>query len=156
MECPFCDLANLGARKFYENELFIAIYNLRPLVEGHVLVMPKRHVESVFDFNDAEKAGFFSFFDRCAFISLKYSSAYQFDAIMQEGTAAGESVPHAHAHILPRSANDHIAAGKAEWFEKFSENEKDTRRNLPKDEMERIVKRLRFIAKEHAIQLESI
>lgn len=156
MECPFCDTANLSLRKFYENDLFVAIYNLRPFVEGHSLIMPKRHVKSLLELTEKEKNGIMSFIDRVIFIALKYGGAYQFDLISQEGQAAGQSVDHAHFHVLPRKANDSIAQSKKEWLEEFNKNENDVRRNLTREETEKIVKKLRWIAQEHRIQIESL
>ena len=156
MGCPFCDDTNINLRKFYENELFVGIYNLRPFVEGHVLFMPKRHVDSILKLNDAEKKGMMSFADRCVFIALKYAGAYQFDLLLQEGESAGQSIPHAHFHVLPRKFDDKVATSKKEWLAEFGKREKSSRGNLANEETEKIVKRLRFIAKEHAIQLETL
>ncbi len=156
MECPFCDNTNLSLRKFYENDLFIGIYNLRPFVEGHVLFMPKRHVDSILKLSDAEKKGLMSFANRCIFIALKYANAYQFDLILQEGEFAGQSIPHAHFHVLPRRFDDEVGISKKEWLADFSHREKSLRGNLTNEETEKIIKRLRFIAKEHAVQLEAL
>ena len=156
MDCPFCNKANLALRSFYENERFIAMYNLRPFVEGHVLFMPKRHVDSILKLDEAEKKGLMSFADRCVFIALKYADAYQFDLILQEGESAGQSIPHAHFHVLPRKLGDKIGVSKKEWLSGFSQREQSQHGNLTNEEPDRIVKRLKFIAKEHAIQLDSL
>jgi diadenosine tetraphosphate (Ap4A) HIT family hydrolase len=155
MDCSFCDPINLDLRKFYENELFTAIYNLRPFVEGHSLVMPKRHVKSILELNKEERNGLISFLNRCIFVALKYSGAYQFDVVLQEGTIAGHSIGHTHFHILPRKVDDNIGVTKSEWFQEFNKQENNIRRNLTKEETERIVRRLRWIVKEHRIQIES-
>lgn len=156
MECAFCDKVNTDLRKFYENDLFVAIYNIRPFVDGHSLIMPKRHVDSLLKLNAEEKAGLTSFMDRTVFITLKYADAYQFDVILQEGKAAGQSVAHTHFHVLPRKFDDKIAVSKREWLRDFEIAEHDKKRNISLEETERIVKKLRFIAKEHAIQLGSL
>lgn len=155
MECPFCDNTNLSLRKFYENENFIAIYNLRPFVEGHSLVLPKRHVKSLLDLNSQEKTGFMSFLDRVIFISLKYAEAHEFNLILQEGENAGQSIPHAHFHIMPRKLTDKVGKAKKEWLEEFSASENDVRKTITDEETERIVKKMRWIVKEHRIQVES-
>lgn len=156
MECPFCNVANINLRKFYENELFLAVYNLRPLVSGHCLVMPKRHVKSLLELNESEKRGLLSFLDRVIFIALKYADAYQFDLICQEGVSAGQSLDHTHFHVIPRKTDDGIAVAKKEWLEEFNKSERDVRKNLNTEETERIVKRLKLIVREHRIQIEAL
>ena len=38
MECMFCNVINIDSNKFYEDDLFMAIYNIRPVTRGHSLV----------------------------------------------------------------------------------------------------------------------
>lgn len=152
MECAFCNVSNINLGKFYENDLFVAIYVIRPVIEGHCLVIPKRHVESFLSLNDEEKKGFAVFVERCTFIALKFSEAYQFDLLLQEGENAGQSVQHMHLHIIPRKKDDVLSK---RWDRIFAEKFENTRPQLTKEETEKAVKKLRFIAKQHAVQLES-
>jgi diadenosine tetraphosphate (Ap4A) HIT family hydrolase len=156
MDCAFCDKINLDFRKFYENDLFVAMYNLRPFVEGHSIIFPKRHVDSLLKLDEKEKTSLVSFLDRTIFIALKYAEAYQFDLILQEGEMAGQSVPHVHFHVMPRKAGDDVAKSKSEWLQSFQKTENDIRKNLSKEETQRAVDKLRFIAKEYALQLETL
>ncbi len=155
MECPFCDASNLNLRKFYENGLFIALYNIRPVTEGHCLVIPKRHVESFISLNDEEKKGLSSFVGRSIFMALKFANAYQFDLTLQEGKDAGQSVSHTHLHIIPRKKDDFLSP-KTRWLSVPEHDFGSVNPPLTKEETERIVKKLRLIAKEHAVQIETI
>ena len=52
-ECPFCHLPN--DRILFENNLAIAFRDAFPVVEGHLLVIPKRHIESWFELKSDER-----------------------------------------------------------------------------------------------------
>ncbi len=54
-KCPFCTLQT--DRIVSENESTITVRDAFPVSDGHTLVIPKRHVESLFDCNPDEKAG---------------------------------------------------------------------------------------------------
>src|SRR5690349_17595131 len=52
--CAFCDSTVLHHQKFYEDELVLALYTHKPILPGHCLVIPKRHVERFEMLTDAE------------------------------------------------------------------------------------------------------
>jgi hypothetical protein len=52
--CPFCDLPSSRVR--LENDVAVAIPDAFPVAEGHVLVVPRRHVASLFDLPEEEQA----------------------------------------------------------------------------------------------------
>lgn len=52
--CPFCDPAVLNYQKFYEDDLVFALYTHKPVLPGHCLIIPKRHVERFEMLTDAE------------------------------------------------------------------------------------------------------
>src|ERR1700737_1272003 len=43
--CAFCDTDVLNRQKFYEDDLVLALYTHKPILPGHCLIIPKRHVE---------------------------------------------------------------------------------------------------------------
>ena len=43
--CAFCDEDVLNRQKFYEDDLVLALYTHKPILQGHCLIIPKRHVE---------------------------------------------------------------------------------------------------------------
>src|ERR1017187_8306348 len=82
--------------KIAENEDCIAILDINPLVMGHVLVIPKKETDYIFDINDAEYAALWLF-------AKKVSAAVR-EAIpcKRVGIAViGLEVPHAHIHLVP-------------------------------------------------------
>ncbi len=58
--CYFCKVIRGEADPFiFENRSFVGIFDTHPVNPGHALVIPKRHVESIFDLNEAECSDYF-------------------------------------------------------------------------------------------------
>jgi len=86
-----------------------AFVNLRPIVPGHVLVVPERIVPHLSDLDDEEYADLWhSVRDVQGVLQRHYgeSGCSAFNVAVQDGKAAGQSVPHVHVHVLPRHAGD--------------------------------------------------
>ncbi len=155
MECVFCSETTLNIEKFYEDENFVAIYNIRPVVKGHCLVIPKRHIESMLELNEKERMDFISFSNKAIFIALKYANANDLDFLLQKGENAGQSIKHLHFHIMPRKKNDSLGVNKDKFFQSFAEKE-NTVKTLTNDEMKAVVNDLRSIAENHRIQINEL
>lgn len=103
-ECPFCDL--LPSSVVEQNELAVAIRDRYPIAEGHTLVVPRRHVESLFDLGPGELASVWDLVS-CVRRSLVEELAPDaFTVGVNDGVAAGQTVRHAHMHVIPRWAGD--------------------------------------------------
>jgi histidine triad (HIT) family protein len=60
-ECYFCRVSRGETDPFiFENRSFVGIFDTNPVNPGHALVIPRRHVASVFDLNEAEQADYFA------------------------------------------------------------------------------------------------
>ncbi|KZV90895.1 diadenosine 5',5'''-P1,P4-tetraphosphate asymmetrical hydrolase [Exidia glandulosa HHB12029] len=93
---------NVTTQVFYKTSLAYAIVNLKPIVRGHVLVIPTRVVPRLADLTAEEVSSLFSAVQR---VGSVVQTAYGADALTvacQDGKAAGQSIPHVHVHILPR------------------------------------------------------
>jgi bis(5'-adenosyl)-triphosphatase len=93
---------------FYHSpsKLSSAIVNLRPIVPGHVLVIPTRVVPLLKDLTDEEYNDMWKTVRLVQnMLTQKYGSD-AFNVAVQDGKAAGQSVPHVHVHILPRKEGD--------------------------------------------------
>ena len=102
--CPFCHLEK--SRIFLENELAVAFPDAFPIAEGHTLVIPKRHVASLFDLPDDEQIALWRL---VALVRGKLMAELQPDGFnigINDGTAAGQTVMHAHVHVIPRRKGD--------------------------------------------------
>jgi histidine triad (HIT) family protein len=88
--------------KIYEDEAFLAFLDAFPLVKGHVLLVPKREEDYIFDLTETELAAMFA-------IAKKLAPAIQKAVPCKRigVSVIGLEVPHAHVHLVPmNTAND--------------------------------------------------
>ena len=86
----------IPCHKVCEDEHHLAFLDIMPLVHGHVLVIPKREVDYIFDLEPRELAALWQFAQRVA-VGLKLAVPCK-----RIGTAViGLEVPHAHIHLVP-------------------------------------------------------
>jgi histidine triad (HIT) family protein len=86
-----------------EDDRFIAFLDIMPLVMGHVLVVPKREVDYIFDLDDVTLAGLYVFAKKIAAAQKKVI------ACKRIGIAViGLEVPHAHVHLVPMNTTGDI------------------------------------------------
>ncbi len=107
-DCVFCQIVRgeSEASLVYANAFTLAFMNRRQANQGHVLVIPRRHVETIFELDDflaAELAKTVVEVSRALKKALKVSDL----SIWQSnGIAAFQEIPHLHIHLLPRYADD--------------------------------------------------
>lgn len=98
------------AQVFYETSLSLGIVNLKPIVPGHVLIIPKRVEPRLMELTAAE---YDDLFKTVRAVAPKLEAFYAAEAMniaVQDGAAAGQSVPHVHVHILPRKTGTLICS----------------------------------------------
>jgi diadenosine tetraphosphate (Ap4A) HIT family hydrolase len=103
-DCPFC---NLGDRIVSENELSVAVRDHEPAAAGHTLVIPKRHCASFFELEAEEVRACFELLRRERDALHGELHPGGFNVGVNDGAPAGQSVPHAHVHLIPRYIGDH-------------------------------------------------
>lgn len=96
----------LNKDKILENEFAFAIYDGFPISKGHSLVIPKRVVSSVFDLDDDEYNHIFILLRDVKKILLEKFKPNGFNIGINNGTDAGQTIDHAHIHIIPRYKGD--------------------------------------------------
>ena len=106
MLCAFCENPDIEGRKIVENDLAFAFPTNTPIVSGHVLVSPKRHVQYYEDLTMQEKAAIEDLRYRLKLALQKAFGAEGFNYAWNEERIGGQSVPHFHLHILPRKEGD--------------------------------------------------
>ena len=110
--------------KCAENEEFYAFLDINPVVRGHVLVIPRREVDYIFDMDDDETARYFCFAKR---VAKAIKEAFPCKKVGM--SVFGLEVPHAHIHLIPMQ----------------TEGDMDFRREkltLPEDEMRTIADKI--------------
>ncbi|HUF52719.1 MAG TPA: HIT domain-containing protein [Dehalococcoidia bacterium] len=111
--CVFCRIVagEAPASLVYEDDLVVAFLDVRPVNDGHALVIPRQHHETA-DKVSEEIAG------RMHTVAGKIAKALQASAVQMEGynlwvangEAAGQEVFHVHLHVLPRFKGDGVRA----------------------------------------------
>ncbi len=103
-ECVFCRIASREANGsiVYEDEEAMAFMDIRPVSEGHTLVIPKRHYEDVFEMPEETIAHVHRVAKRIAAAVKKATGAEGISIVQQNGRAAGQDVFHLHVHVIPR------------------------------------------------------
>jgi len=88
------------------NELAVAIRDAFPVSPGHTLILPQRHVASFFDVTGEERKAILALLQGA---KLGLDAAFQpngYNVGINDGAAAGQTVPHVHLHLIPRYIGD--------------------------------------------------
>jgi len=107
VHCEFCNILKHQKEKIItENDYFFSFYDKYPLNEGHMLVVPKRHFADFFDMTSQEWQ-----WARESILEIKEILDIQFSPTgynigINVGADAGQSIFHAHIHIIPRYSGD--------------------------------------------------
>lgn len=102
--CPFCGISKgvIDREIIASNDLAFCIADGYPVSDGHTLIIPKRHVGSFFEITEDERAALFSLLDQAkAYLDQHYKPA-SYNIGINDGPAAGQTVPHLHIHLIPR------------------------------------------------------
>ncbi|KAJ7148728.1 diadenosine hydrolase [Mycena crocata] len=113
MTSLFFSTIEVTRQAFYRSSLSYAIVNLKPIVPGHVLVLPTRHVSRLSDLTEPELS---SLMRAVQTVGLAIENAYGAEGLTvacQDGKAAGQTVPHVHFHLLPRKLAGDRFSGKS-------------------------------------------
>jgi diadenosine tetraphosphate (Ap4A) HIT family hydrolase len=105
-DCPFCERISGGDDVYATTEFAVAFPDGFPVSDGHTLVVPKRHVARVEQLERAEWAGLF---DLVREVSRELSTLPAVEGVnvgVNSGEAAGQTVAHAHVHVIPRRRGD--------------------------------------------------
>jgi histidine triad (HIT) family protein len=82
--------------KVAEDEKHLAFFDVKPIAEGHVLVIPKKEIDYLWDIDDNGLSDLICFAKMVA-VKLKY----QFPCLKVGMAVIGLEVPHAHIHLVP-------------------------------------------------------
>lgn len=106
--CIFCDIIKGAAEVSvcYEDTESIAFMDIQPVNAGHVLVVPRQHVESFLDLPKRLGTHLFDVAMQLAPAIRKVSGAEGMNVIVSSGAAAGQDVYHFHIHLIPRRQGD--------------------------------------------------
>jgi ATP adenylyltransferase len=102
--CIFCTLP--VERRIAENELAIAVADAFPVTQGHTLVIPRRHAATWFDLYEPERRAISLLLERLKTQISEDETVSGFNIGMNCGDDAGQTISHAHVHLIPRRSGD--------------------------------------------------
>jgi histidine triad (HIT) family protein len=107
-ECLFCKIAKgeIPCEKVYEDDNFISILDINPETEGHTLVIPKKHFETILDTPNTLGNEFLEAIKNTALKLIEKYKAEGFNLVFNNFKIAGQEVEHVHAHIMLRKSGD--------------------------------------------------
>ncbi|MFH1029383.1 MAG: HIT family protein [Pseudomonadota bacterium] len=102
--CPFCNPDTPGI--IMANDHAIALYDGYPVTPGHALIIPRRHIASLFEATGEEQAALLELLAEMRQLLLGEYRPDGFNIGINDGIAAGQTVMHMHIHLIPRYAGD--------------------------------------------------
>jgi histidine triad (HIT) family protein len=115
MSCVFCAIVDgdAPAVRIHEDDDYLAFLDIRPIVRGHTLVVPKKHTVDLTDTPSATLAGLVRVGQRIG--QAARASELRADGnniVINDGKAAFQSVFHIHLHVAPRQDGDKLSFAK--------------------------------------------
>jgi len=102
MDCIFCKIANnqIEAKIVFSDEKVIAFKDLNPQAPTHILIIPKKHINSLSaaDSSDIELLGHIQYIASLIAKNLKIEDGFRL--VTNNGKKAGQSIDHLHYHLL--------------------------------------------------------
>jgi len=114
MDCVFCAIVAgaAPASVVYSDDRVMAFMDIRPVVTGHLLVVPRRHAVGLADLDPDDGAALLRAAQRlAAAIRAGDLPSAGINLFLADGVAAGQEVFHAHLHVLPRNPGDGFRLG---------------------------------------------
>lgn len=122
-ECIFCRIVRgeIPCAKLYETDTVLAFLDIAPVMQGHALVIPKAHHPEVWDLPAALGGDLVAAVGRVGQAVLAATGCEGVNVLMNNGSAAGQLVPHAHFHVIPRKTGDGLALWPQHAYENQAE-----------------------------------
>ena len=107
-DCVFCKIVNneIPTERIYENDNFFSMPDANPQVEGHTLVISKKHFENILELPTMLASELLDCIKETAVLLMKKYHAEGFNVMNNNFEVAQQVVPHLHFHILPRKKGD--------------------------------------------------
>lgn len=108
MNCIFCQIRDgqIPSTRVYEDALTLAFMDINPLNEGHLLVIPKAHAETIYDMSYPDLTAVLTTAKKMADAIRQALHSEGLNLYQANGAAASQVVPHFHLHLIPRWKGD--------------------------------------------------
>jgi histidine triad (HIT) family protein len=125
--CVFCRMIDrqVPASLAYEDADTVAVLDLRQQRVGHVLVIPRQHIETVFELDRATAS---SLMEATVIVARAVRDAFAPHGLnlwQSNGAAGGQEIPHVHMHVMPRWEGDGLLRSYPERVESTDREELD-------------------------------
>ena len=143
-KCIFCQIAEgkMQAIKIYEDRSVLAVLDINPASEGHLLIMPKAHFETLEAIPDDILSLLFKLVKILSKILRQTMKATGINVYASEGKSAGQRVPHSYINLIPSYDKEPVAA---DW----------QRKQVSKEKLEEIGNKMMAEAKKEASKILS-
>ena len=122
-DCIFCKIIKreIPCNKIYEDKDIFAFLDNNPVNKGHTLIIPKKHLENIYETPDKIISKMIIGAKKLSIIIKKTMKSDGINVYMNNGRAAGQQVEHAHIHVIPRLEKDGFTYWKNK--KKYSDEE---------------------------------
>ncbi|EOT48754.1 MULTISPECIES: HIT family protein [Enterococcus] len=125
-DCIFCKIiaGDIPSYKVYEDEEVYAFLDITQVTKGHTLIIPKKHVTDIFDYEDTLAAAVFARVPKIAkALEKAFPEMEGLNLVNNNKEIAYQSVFHSHIHLIPRYGKDddfsmHFGSHMDEYTEK--------------------------------------
>ncbi len=130
---------------YYSTRHSIVVYSIKPVLPGHSMIIPKRHVVDIVDLQKEEAADIFRVAKKVIPLLLKAYNGSSYNFTAQIGRHSGMTVYHIHFHIIPRNGGDSYQVDNNSIYDKVHRGRYHSRRMRYIENVDREVRRLRRI-----------
>ncbi len=121
--CPFCDPKTLEAQEFYHGPGVLGFLTHKPVVPGHVLIIPERHVERFEDLTSEELAAIGEAIKKIHITANKTFGVKEYLLLQKNGPRVGQSVAHVHFHYISAGKFLAIRFFASSWLKPLTADE---------------------------------
>ncbi|WDF83525.1 HIT family protein [Lacticaseibacillus pabuli] len=122
-DCVFCKIiaGDIPSTKIYEDDKVMAFLDMSQATPGHTLLVPKKHIQDIFAYDDELAADVFARLPKIArAIKASNPAIKGMNILNNNGTLAYQSVMHSHIHLIPRySENDDFSIHFGDHSDQF-------------------------------------
>ncbi len=101
-DCPFCRESTVEGQAVYQGTHLMVLANWTPVLPGHLMIIPRRHVVRVSELNPEELVEFGDVVGRIQEAFQRVYGSSDMLLCAQDGVKAGQTVYHMHFHAIPR------------------------------------------------------
>ncbi len=109
-KCIFCQIAakTIKANIVYEDEILMGVLDINPATNGHVIIMPKNHYNSLYELPQNEYLALLSIARAIAYALVLSMGATNVDLVCTQELRKGTFTPHVLIHAIPRYSEDTV------------------------------------------------